>query len=175
MGEENSGHERRRRRSMRPSGLPALVERSLTSIGISFGGKTNACCVETLHLPTQTRLDPVHGWALLSYGCVKELFYQPPSSIPNNHLVGKQYLDNTKNEGQKLNSYGIINLNFQKEIKIKNAPTLVFRGVVGNLGSINYTNNGYTFKYVLKKEIITENFYYPQSKINFLFGLDVKI
>ena len=92
----------------------------------------------------------------------------------NLKYVGKQYLDNTKNEGQKLNSYGIINLNFQKEIKIKNAPTLVFRGVVGNLGSINYTNNGYTFKYVWKKETITENFYYPQSKINFLFGLDVK-
>lgn len=93
----------------------------------------------------------------------------------NLKYVGKQYLDNTKNEAQKLNSYGIINLNFQKEFRIKNAPTIVFKGVVGNLGSINYTNNGYTFKYVLKKEIITENFYYPQSKINFLFGLDVKI
>ncbi|MDI1233292.1 MAG: TonB-dependent receptor [bacterium] len=93
----------------------------------------------------------------------------------NLKYVGKQYLDNTQNESQKLNSYSTISINFQKEIKIKNAPVIVFRGVVNNLGSINYTNNGYTFKYVLKKEITIENFYYPQSKINFLVGLDIKI
>lgn len=93
----------------------------------------------------------------------------------NIKYVGKQYLDNTQNESQKLNSYSTINAHFQKEIKIKNAPMLVIRGVLNNIGSINYTNNGYTFKYVLKNEIIAENFYYPQSKINFLIGLDVKI
>lgn len=93
----------------------------------------------------------------------------------NVKYVGKQYLDNTQNEGQKLPSYSTINVTFQKEFRIKNVSSFVIRGVVNNLASINYTNNGYTYKYVYGGQLITENFYYPQSKINFLVGLDIKI
>ncbi len=92
----------------------------------------------------------------------------------NVKYVGKQYLDNTSNRGSKLNVYSTLNLYFQKEIRLKKVPYIVIRGAVNNLASINYTNNGYTYKYIVNGELITENFYYPQSKINFLFGLDFK-
>ncbi len=93
----------------------------------------------------------------------------------NMKYVGKQYLDNTQNEGQMLSSYSTINITFQKEFRIKNVSSFVIRGLVNNLFSINYTNNGYTYKYTYDGQLTTENFYYPQSKISFLVGLDIKL
>lgn len=92
----------------------------------------------------------------------------------NLKYVGKQYLDNTQNSISSLKEYTTLNFNFQKEFKIKNMKTLVIKGAVNNIGSINYTNNGYTYKYVYGNQLTTENFYYPQSLRNFMLGLDVK-
>ncbi|MES2618898.1 MAG: TonB-dependent receptor [Bacteroidota bacterium] len=92
----------------------------------------------------------------------------------NLKYVGKQYLDNTQNSLSSIKGYTTLNFNFQKEFKIKNMKTFVIKGAVNNLGSINYTNNGYTYKYVYGNQLTTENFYYPQSLRNFLLGIDVK-
>ncbi len=92
----------------------------------------------------------------------------------NLKYVGQQYLDNTSNEASKIASYSTLNMHFQKEFKLKNISSLMIKGMANNLASINYTNNGYTYKYVYGGELIRENFYYPQSKINFMLGVDVR-
>jgi iron complex outermembrane receptor protein len=92
----------------------------------------------------------------------------------NCKYVGKQYLDNTLNNSRKLDNYYTINLLVQRTFKMKKSVNIVLKGMVNNLGSINYSNNGYTFKYVSSGQLTVENFYYPQSLSNFMIGVDFK-
>ncbi len=92
----------------------------------------------------------------------------------NCKYVGKQYLDNTLNNNRKIGAYQTLNLQVQKTFKLKNSTIIVLKGMVNNMCSINYSNNGYTFKYVYSGHLTVENFYYPQSQMNFMVGLDFK-
>ncbi len=92
----------------------------------------------------------------------------------NCKYVGKQFLDNTLNNNRKINDYYTLNLHFEKTFKGKKSTILILKGMVNNLNSIYYSNNGYTFKYVSSGQLVVENFYYPQSLINFMLGLDFK-
>lgn len=88
--------------------------------------------------------------------------------------VGKQYLDNTGNEFQKLDAYQTVNFNILKQVNFKNGTQILFKGMVNNVFGIFYSNNGYTYKYRYSGTLTTENFYYPQSGRNFMFGIDFK-
>jgi iron complex outermembrane receptor protein len=92
----------------------------------------------------------------------------------NIKYVGPQYLDNTSNGSRKLDAYYTINMGLQKTFSMKNQSQLVFKALFNNINGIFYSNNGYTYKYVYSGKLITENFYYPQSRINFMIGLDFK-
>lgn len=92
----------------------------------------------------------------------------------NFKYVGKQYLDNTLNNSRKINPYYTLNFIVQKTVKLKNSGVLAIKGMVNNITSIYYSNNGYTFKYVTSGQLVQENFYYPQAPLNFLIGLDFK-
>jgi iron complex outermembrane receptor protein len=51
--------------------------------------------------------------------------------------------------------------------------------MVNNVFNELYEPNGYTFSYFVPgetsgRELVTENFYYPQAGTNFLFGLVMK-
>jgi iron complex outermembrane recepter protein len=88
--------------------------------------------------------------------------------------VSKQYLDNTGNESQKLDAYQTFNFNILKQFHFKNGTQINFKGMINNLFGIFYSNNGYTYKYRYSGTLTTENFYYPQSGRNFMFGIDFK-
>ena len=92
----------------------------------------------------------------------------------NIKYVGPQYLDNTSNASRKLGAYYTINMGLQKTFTLKSQSQLVFKALLNNINGVFYSNNGYTFKYVYGGKLITENFYYPQSRINFMLGLDFK-
>lgn len=92
----------------------------------------------------------------------------------NLKYVGKQYLDNTGNEGRKLDPYTTLNFNILKHFNFKNGSELVFKGMVNNILGTFYSNNGYTYKYAYSGKLIVENFYYPQTGRNFMIGLDFK-
>jgi iron complex outermembrane receptor protein len=92
----------------------------------------------------------------------------------NVKYVGPQYLDNTSNASRKLEAYYTVNMALQKTFNLKNQSQLVIKALLNNMNGIFYSNNGYTYKYVYSGKLITENFYYPQSRINFMFGLDFK-
>lgn len=86
--------------------------------------------------------------------------------------VGEQYLDNTLNKDRKIDAYSLFNFSFQKAIQLSGKGHLTIRGMVNNVFGIFYSNNGYTYKYVYDGKLIVENFYYPQSRTNFMLGVD---
>lgn len=90
----------------------------------------------------------------------------------NLKYVGKQYLDNTSNEGRKLDPYTTLNMLINRQFKYRNGSSIVIKGAANNLLGIFYSNNGYTYKYVSSGTLTQENFYYPQSGKNFVIGLE---
>lgn len=88
--------------------------------------------------------------------------------------VGKQYLDNTSDEGRKLNAYFTNDLRGIYTIKIKGLREISFSVLANNIFSTLYESNGYTYSYYYVGEKTTENYYYPQAKANFMAGISLK-
>jgi iron complex outermembrane receptor protein len=107
--------------------------------------------------------------------------FKPTKNLSLNWLskyVGQQYLDNTSNEGRALDAF------FTNDLRITySAQPRFFKGLevnllVNNIFNERYEPNGYTFSYFVPggngRELVTENFYYPQAGTNFLLGLRLK-
>ena len=88
--------------------------------------------------------------------------------------VSKQFLDNTQNEGRKLNPYYVqdarviytLRKNFLKEAKI------ILQ--VNNIFNKKYEPNGYTYNYIYGGELSVNNYYFPMAGTNFMAGIDLK-
>lgn len=107
--------------------------------------------------------------------------YKPAKNLSLNWLskyVGRQFLDNTANEARSLDAF------FTNDLRISYAATpRFFKGLevnllINNIFNELYEPNGYTFSYFVPggngRELVTENFYYPQAGTNFLLGLRMK-
>ncbi|MCU0402230.1 MAG: TonB-dependent receptor [Algoriphagus sp.] len=107
--------------------------------------------------------------------------YKPGKNLSLNWLskyVGRQFLDNTANEARSLDAF------FTNDLRISYAATpRFFKGLevnllINNIFNELYEPNGYTFSYFVPggngRELVTENFYYPQAGTNFLLGLRMK-
>ncbi len=107
--------------------------------------------------------------------------YKPIKNLSLNWLskyVGRQFLDNTANESRSLDAF------FTNDLRISYAATpRFFKGLelnllINNIFNELYEPNGYTFSYFVPggngRELVTENFYYPQAGTNFLLGLKMK-
>lgn len=88
--------------------------------------------------------------------------------------VGKQYLDNTSNEGRKLNAYTTNDIRIIYSIKPKFAQEIAFTLLLNNVLNELYESNGYTFAYIAEGKVTAENAYYPQAGRNFLAGIRVR-
>jgi iron complex outermembrane recepter protein len=107
--------------------------------------------------------------------------YKPVKNFSLNWLskyVGRQFLDNTANEARSLDAF----LTNDLRISYSAAPRF-FKGLevnllINNIFNEMYEPNGYTFSYFVPggngRELVTENFYYPQAGTNFLLGFRVK-
>jgi iron complex outermembrane receptor protein len=84
--------------------------------------------------------------------------------------VGKQYLDNTSNEGRSLKAYTTQDIRLKYTMKKGPAFTLLLNNVLNEL----YSSNGYTYSYRYAGATTTENFYYPQAGFNFLLGASIR-
>lgn len=107
--------------------------------------------------------------------------YKPTKNLSLNWLskyVGRQFLDNTANKARSLDAF------FTNDLRISYAATpRFFKGLevnllINNIFNELYEPNGYTFSYFVPggngRELVTENFYYPQAGTNFLLGLRMK-
>lgn len=92
----------------------------------------------------------------------------------NSKYVGKQYLDNTQNEGRKIDPYFVNNLRINYSIYPKFMRAVDLTLMVNNIFDTRYSSNGYTYSYIVG-DTITENYLYPQAGINFLLGANFRI
>lgn len=106
-----------------------------------------------------------------------QLMYTPVKNLEVALLtkyVGKQYLDNTSNEGRKLDAYFTNDLRFIYRIKPKGMNEITVSALANNVFNELYESNGYTYSYIYGGQTTTENFYYPQAGRNFLVSVGLK-
>jgi iron complex outermembrane receptor protein len=108
--------------------------------------------------------------------------FKPIKNLSLNWLskyVGKQYLDNTSNDARSLDAFFTNDIRISYQMQPRFFKSLELNLMVNNVFNELYEPNGYTFSYFVPgetsgRELITENFYYPQAGTNFLFGLVMK-
>jgi iron complex outermembrane receptor protein len=108
--------------------------------------------------------------------------YKPIKNLSLNWMskyVGKQYLDNTANDARSLDAFFTNDIRIAYQMQPRFFKSLELNLMVNNIFNEMYEPNGYTFSYFLPsetsgRELVTENFYYPQAGTNFLFGLVMK-
>lgn len=88
--------------------------------------------------------------------------------------VGKQYLDNTQNEGRKLNAYYTQDARLIYTVSKKCLKELNIVLQANNVFDKKYEPNGYTFSYYYGGRFTTENYYFPMAGRNFMVGVNVK-
>lgn len=87
--------------------------------------------------------------------------------------VGKQFLDNTSNDGRSLDAYLTHDARLTLDFRFKGLKSAQLNLLVNNLTNALYSSNGYTYSYIFGNPI-TENFYYPQAGTNFLLALNLQ-
>ncbi|WP_439473920.1 TonB-dependent receptor [Algoriphagus formosus] len=107
--------------------------------------------------------------------------FQPTKNLSVNWFskyVGRQFLDNTSNVDRSLDAFFTNDLRISYSAQPRYFKGLEFNLLINNIFNELYEPNGYTFSYFVPggngRELITENFYYPQAGTNFLLGLKLK-
>ncbi|MCU0325611.1 MAG: TonB-dependent receptor, partial [Spirosomaceae bacterium] len=106
-----------------------------------------------------------------------QISYYPVKSLELSFLskyVGKQFMDNTSNDARSLDAFFVNDLRMNYSLKPKFCKELNFSLLVNNLFNHLYEPNGYTYSYIYERQVITENFYYPQAGTNFLAAVRVR-
>ncbi|HMG66599.1 MAG TPA: TonB-dependent receptor plug domain-containing protein [Chitinophagaceae bacterium] len=88
--------------------------------------------------------------------------------------VSKQYLDNTENEGRKLDPYYVEDANVVYSFHrgpLKEANIML---QVNNIFNKKYEPNGYTYNYISGGAIVVNNYYFPMAGTNFMTGINLK-
>ncbi len=106
--------------------------------------------------------------------------YRPFKNFEVNFLtkyVGRQYLDNTQNESRSLDAFVTNDLRFNYSFRPRFVKQMEFSLLINNIFNQLYEPNGYTFSYFVAgegnagRQLVTENFFYPQAGTNFLAGI----
>lgn len=106
-----------------------------------------------------------------------ELVYKPFAGFAialQSKYVSKQYMDNTQNEGRKLNGYWVNNARLGYDFSFKGVKNMNIGLLANNILNKKYESNGYTYGFISEGSRVTENFYYPQAGPNFLLSLNVR-
>ena len=93
----------------------------------------------------------------------------------NSKYVGKQFIDNTSNDGRSLKGYFVNGLAASYTLKTRIFEEIGFNLAVNNLFSVKYETNAWVYPYYLGSVYNESNGYFPQALINFLVGISVKI
>ena len=93
----------------------------------------------------------------------------------NSKYVGKQFIDNTSDEGRSLNGYFVNGVGAIFTLKTKIFEEISFNLAVNNLFSAKYETSAWVYPYYLDGVYNEYNGYFPQARINFLVGISVKI
>lgn len=107
-----------------------------------------------------------------------DLSYSPTEGLTFQLLtkyVGKQFLDNTSNDGRAIDSYLTNDVRLSYDFSVKGVQNIGLSLLVNNVLDEEYSSNGYTWGYYYGADILyQQNNYYPQAGRNFLLGLNVR-
>lgn len=104
--------------------------------------------------------------------------YKPVAQLSfslNSKYVGKQYIDNTSDNGRSLKGYFVNGLSMMYTIKTKIFEEIGFNLSINNLFNQKYETNAWVYPYYLGGQYYEYNGYFPQAGINFLVGISLKI
>ncbi|WP_394355959.1 TonB-dependent receptor [Spirosoma profusum] len=106
-----------------------------------------------------------------------QLLYSPVNRLELSLLskyVGKQYLDNTSNEGRILNPYFTNDIRAIFTLKPAFAQEIAVTFLCNNVFNTLYESNGFSVPYISEGKIVNDNYYYPQAGRNVLVGLRLR-
>jgi iron complex outermembrane receptor protein len=88
--------------------------------------------------------------------------------------VSDQYLDNTQNEGRKLDAYYVqdARLTYSFHKRFLKEANIIFQ--LSNVFNEKYEPNGYTYNYIYGGELSVNNYYFPMAGTNFMIGINLK-
>jgi iron complex outermembrane recepter protein len=89
--------------------------------------------------------------------------------------VDKQYLDNTGNKDRRLDDYFTEDARISYSFGPKLLKNISIIAQANNILNRKYEPNGYTYSYMLNKELKTDNYYFPMAGFNWMFGLNIKL
>ncbi|NDW09049.1 TonB-dependent receptor [Dysgonomonas sp. 520] len=91
------------------------------------------------------------------------------------NYVGKQYIDNTSDNGRSLDAYFINNLSFRYSLPLKFMKSIDFQFTINNLFNEKYESNAYTW-YSCYVDGVRDNDlrYFPQAGTNVLGSIALK-
>jgi len=128
------------------------------------------------HTNTDIAFSPnIIAAAILDFRPIKNLEF----SLLNKY-VGNQFMDNTQNDNRKLNAFFTNDIRLNYSLRPRFVKNLEFTVLINNIFNQMYEPNGYTFSYFVAgegaagRELVTENFFYPQAGTNFLAGVKVR-
>ena len=93
----------------------------------------------------------------------------------NGKYVGKRYLDNSGSDDRSLDPYLTNGLELHYSLHPKGLKGLSANLLIDNLFDVDYLTNGYTYAYIADGSIQTDNSYFPQAGIHFLFGITLDL
>ena len=88
--------------------------------------------------------------------------------------VSKQYLDNTQNEGRKLDPYYVedVRVIYAFSRKFLKEANIILQ--INNVFNKKYEPNGYTYNYISGGDLSVNNYYFPMAGPNFMTGINLK-
>ncbi|RKQ51243.1 iron complex outermembrane receptor protein [Roseivirga pacifica] len=106
-----------------------------------------------------------------------QLSYRPTDGLELSFMskyVGDQYLDNTSNEGRKIDAFFVNDIRINYGFDMKGFKQVNLNLLVNNVFNTMYESNGYTFGYFAGASYeVRENYLYPQAGTNFLLSLSL--
>ena len=123
------------------------------------------------YFSTDIALSPeIIGSATVSFFPIKNLELGLMSKY-----VSNQYLDNTENDGRKLNAYYVQDARaiYTLHKKVLKDANIIFQ--VNNIFNKKYEPNGYTYNYIYGGELIVNNYYFPMAETNFMIAINLKL
>lgn len=93
----------------------------------------------------------------------------------HSNYVGKQYIDNSSDNGRSIDAYFVNNLNIGYELALKKMKAIQFNVLVNNLFNNQYVTNGWTwYSAYVGGERYNDLRFFPQAGTNFLASVTLK-
>jgi len=89
--------------------------------------------------------------------------------------VGQQYVDNSSNQYNSIDSYFVNDINIAYRFYPKAFKSIEFNLLVSNIFSEKYETYGWAYNYIYNNQQKVMDGYFPMAPINFMIGLNINI